>query len=46
MINISNLKTLIGDYKFTPLDEGINVMCHYLKSNGVSNEHVRGKYEE
>jgi len=46
VINISNLKTLIGDYKFTPLDEGINVMCHYLKSNGVSNEHVRGKYEE
>ena len=46
VINIVNLKTLIGDYKFTPFDEGINAMCQYLKSNEVSNEHVGGKYEE
>ena len=32
VFNIDNLRTLIGDYKFTPLDEGINALCQYSKS--------------
>ncbi len=39
VFNIVNLKTLIGDYHFTPLNEGIDAMCQHLKSNEVSNEH-------